>query len=249
MKAALVVHRVTGDVAANVARMLSAADKAARHGVRLILFAEMASTGFINSGDPRRDREIAETVPGPVTGRLGVAARERGVWIGVGIFERDGLALYDSAILIDPSGTVQLIYRRAQPNWRTKDADPDVYRLGDGVRAAETPFGRVAFLLCGDLFDDAVVDQLKAAGPDLLLFPFARCFDDGSYDQGRWDSDELPHYLPRVRRAGVTTLMANYVAAPEFDGGSFGGAMHVAPEGALLSALPLGRDGILFVDL
>ncbi|MBT7096043.1 carbon-nitrogen hydrolase family protein [Candidatus Poribacteria bacterium] len=249
MKAALVVHRVTRDIEHNVCTMLSAVQDAARAEAELILFAEMASTGFINGDDPERDRAIAEPIPGPTTDRLAVSAREHGAWIGAGMFERDDPALYDSAVLIDPTGRIRLTYRRMQPNWRTRDADPDTYRLGDRVTAAETPFGRVAFLLCGDLFDDDTVDRLRAQQPDLLLFPFARCFNDGAYDQRRWDEDELPEYLARVRRARVRTLMANYIADPELDGGSFGGAMDVAADGTLRSSLALGVVGALRVDL
>ncbi len=33
------------------------------------------------------------------------------------------------------------------------------------------------------------------------------------------------------------------------DGGSFGGAFHVSASGDILGSLPLGRSGILLVDL
>lgn len=249
MKAALVVHRVTRNIDDNMRRMLRAVEDAARAEARLVLFAEMAATGFINGDDSRRDRMVAQPIPGPITDCLAASAREHGVWIGVGVFERDDPALYDSAVLVDADGRICLKYRRMQPNWRTRRADPDIYRLGDGVTAVETPFGRVAFLLCGDLFDDGIVDRLRALQPDLLLFPFARCFSDGAVDQRRWDEDELPDYLARVRRAGVRTLMANYIADPELDGGSFGGALDVAPDGTLLASLALGSVGSLLVDL
>ncbi len=249
MKAALVVHRVTRDTDDNLRRMLRAVEDGAREEAKLVLFAEMAATGFINGDDPRRDRRIAEPIPGPVTDCLAASAREHGVWIGVGVFEHDDPALYDSAALIDADGRIGLKYRRMQPNWRTRGADPDIYRLGDAVAAVETPFGRVAFLLCGDLFDDAIVDRLCALDPDLLLFPFARCFGDGAVDQRRWDEEAAPEYLARVRRAGVRTLMANYIADRELDGGSFGGALDVAPDGTLLASLALGSVGSLLVDL
>jgi predicted amidohydrolase len=249
MRAALVVHCVTAEVSDNVARMLRATEAASDAGAGLVVFPEMASTGFVNSGDPEQDRRIAETIPGPTASLLCGAARAHGVWIAVGVFERDDAGLYDSAILIDSQGCVRLKYRRIQPSWRTRRADPDVYRLGDAVRAVETPFGRVAFLLCGDLFDDGVVDRFIAAEPDLLLFPFARCFNDGSREQRRWDVDEAPEYLARVRRAGAPALMTNYLAERDFDGGSFGGAMHVSADGALLASLPLGVPGILYVEV
>jgi predicted amidohydrolase len=42
-----------------------------------------------------------------------------------------------------------------------------------------------------------------AQGADLVLFPFARNFDDYSIDQARWDQDEMPEYARRVQMTGA----------------------------------------------
>jgi hypothetical protein len=82
-----------------------------------------------------------------------------------------------------------------------------------------------------------------------LLFPFARCFPDGSYDQNRWDVEEKPLYVERVKLAGITALMTNYLSEVSLDGGSFGGAMVVSGDGAVVDSFPLGKVGMLLVDL
>ena len=84
----------------------------------------------------------------------------------------------------------------------------------------------MAFLICGDLFDDAVVSQLRDLQPDWMLFPFARCFSGGACDQKRWDTEELPEYLNRVRMVGVPSLMVNYLGGASLTGdNTFGGLL------------------------
>ena len=56
-------------------------------------------------------------------------------------------------------------------------------------------------------------------------------------------------YVQRVTITGVTTLMTNYLADRELLGGAFGGAMVVAGDGTLIDSFPLGKVGMLLVDL
>ncbi len=249
MRAALVVHRVLPDAGANLETVLKWIDQAAAAGARLVLFAEAALTGLINDDDPQHDLPLGQPIPGPVTAVLGRRAEANAIWLAIGLLEREGDSLYDSALLFRPDGEIGLHYRRIQPQWHGGDADPLVYRQGTDLPAIDTPLGRMAFLLCGDLFDDDLVLRARDLRPDWLLFPFARCFADGSVDQGRWDEEEQPAYVERVRMVGATALMANYLAAPDLLGGAFGGAMAVTGDGTVIDRLPLGQEGMLLVDL
>ena len=213
MRVALLVTRPTPDRAANLAALLQRAEDAARAGATLLLFPEAALTGLLNDDDPAHDLPLGETIPGPATDALAAFTRRRGVWLGLGLLERDGGCLYDTAVLLDPHGETRLRYRRLQPQWHGPQADPAVYRQGSEIAVTSTPFGTVSFLVCGDLFDDGIVDRLRAARPDLLLVPFARCFADGAVEQARWEREELPAYCARVRRVGVPALLVNYLGA------------------------------------
>jgi N-carbamoylputrescine amidase len=251
MKTALVVNHVSSDREANLASILVMAGGAADKGVDLIVFPEAALTGLINDDDPLRDLALGEPIPGPVTGRLSAFTRARGVWLAIGLLERDGGRLYDSAVLISPDGEIGLKYRRMQPQWHRRGADPSVYCQGDELTKADTPLGSFVFLVCGDLFDDAIAQRARGLRPDWVLFPFARCFGDGSHDQERWDSEEAPNYVERVRRVGCTAFMTNYLSGEGLhpDGLAFGGAMVVSGDGRIVDSFPLGRAGMLVVEV
>ena len=250
MKAALVVNRVTADREASLCAMEALAREAAQAGAALILFPEAAATGLVNNDEPGHDLPLGDPIPGPITGRLGAVARTAAAHVAAGILERRGDCLFDSAVLLGPRGRLLLHYRRIQPQWHGRDADPRVYRQGDRVAAATTPLGKLSILICGDLFDDAIVARVRALAPDLLLFPFARNFSDGSFDQATWDREEEPAYAARAAAAGCTTLMTNLLEDPALTPyPSFGGAMVVAPTGRVLSRWPLGEPGILLASL
>jgi N-carbamoylputrescine amidase len=249
MRIALVVLPLTADVAANQATMARYAHAAADSGADLVLFPEAALTGLVNNDDPAHDLPLGQPIPGAATEALAGLARERALWLASGLLEREGEQLYDSAVLLSPRGEIGLHYRRIDPGWHGPHADPAVYRQGMDLPVAETPLGRCALLLCGDLFRPDLVARARALAPDLLLFPVARSFEDGSHSQERWDAEVEPEYGGQVRRVGVTTLLANYLDQGLADDHSFGGAAAFAGDGTVLAKWPVGREGMLLVDL
>jgi N-carbamoylputrescine amidase len=253
MRAALAVHRVVADPATNLVTIERAAQAAADAGAELVVFSETALTGFVANDDPAHDRPLARPVPGPATERLAALARDRGLWIALGLYERaeEGgqECLYDAAVLLGPDGAIHLHYRRITPQWHWPNADPRIYRQGTGLPMATTPFGTCVFLLCGDLFDETVLNRLRQLRPDWLLFPFARRFDSEVADAAQWEQAERLDYARQAGRAGVAALMVNYLADSPATGGCFGGALVVTRDGTIFSSLPPGREGLLLVDL
>jgi len=249
MKIALVVNHITDDITLNFSRILSAIHQCADSGVELVLFPEAAITGLVNNDDPIHDLPLGSPIPGEFTDTLTKVSLERKIYIGIGILEREDNKLYSSAVLITPYRGIALKYRRITPGWHGKDANPEIYCHGNELKKVETPLGSFAFLLCGDLFDDSLISWVRKLKPDYLLFPFARSFENGSYDQKRWDKEEKIEYIKRVQSAGVTTFMVNYLADRELDGGSFGGAMVVSPGGEIIAEIPIGTEEVLYVEI
>lgn len=152
MKTAFAVNRILPNPDANLAVLLSMANKATDAGAELGLFPEAALTGLINNDDPDHDLPLGQRIPGPVTDVLSDLSRDRSLWLSIGLLERAGDKLYDTAVLFTPDGDIGLKYRQIHPGWHSPDADPNVYDHGSAVPTLETPFGRMAFLICGDLF-------------------------------------------------------------------------------------------------
>lgn len=251
MRIALAVNFVTNDRDANIAEITRMVREAAGSGAHLVVFGETAVTGMINNDDPDHDLPNGDTIPGPTIELLSSLAKDHRTWLAIGLLEREDGRLYDSAVLLSPFGDIALKYRRIDPRWHGKKADPGVYCQGTELAKTETEYGSFAFLICGDLWDDQLRQRVRELKPDHLLHLFARCFDDGSRDQDRWEKEEIPEYERRVREIGIPTLAVSYLSSldlPE-EATTVGGAMVFTADGLVKTKQSLGASGILYIDL
>lgn len=97
-----------GDVAANVAKMHDFCARAKAQGAELIVFPEASDTGY--SMPVIRDHAKPWT-EGAVP-ELQKMAKEFSLTIVAGVSERDGDAIYNSQIFIDPVGKIVASYRK-----------------------------------------------------------------------------------------------------------------------------------------
>jgi apolipoprotein N-acyltransferase len=105
--------------------------------------------------------------------RAGALAREAGIYLdmGLGVFLPDvgkGPFLKDEAVLLDPTGHVVWTYKISH----LVPGGQGLYVQGDGkVPIAESPYGRLANVICFDLDYPGTMRQAGQAGADLLLGP------------------------------------------------------------------------------
>ena len=137
---------VVGAKQANLASSLKRIEQAAGEGARLIVLPELANSGYVF-----RDRDeafaLAEEVPaGETTAAWSEAARRHDVYIVAGIAERAGSALYNSAVVIGPSGYIGTF--RKVHLW---DDENLFFEPGDlGFPVFKTPIGRIGVAICYD---------------------------------------------------------------------------------------------------
>jgi len=136
-----------GDLEGNVARLAQAAEQVSRQNVDFAVFPETAVSGYLFSG-PQQLAPFLDTIPGRTTAALLPVLQRTGMYMSVGIAERDaatGLA-YNTAVLMGPNGIVGK-YRKNGLN----PQDQKVFAPGTtGVEVFETPIGRIALLICYD---------------------------------------------------------------------------------------------------
>lgn len=247
MKAAAAVPVLSGNIEENIRKIHSMINEAADNGAALVLFPETVLTALSISDVYEEDKNLAVSINSDTVRGICTLAKNRAVWVALGFLELDEDMIYDSAMLINSNGEIVLRYKRISHGWLAPDAKPAEYGCGSEVKLADTPWGKTGFLICGDLFD---IERPFPETPDLLLFPFARCFSPGITDpQKQWDELEWPDYSERLRSVGATALMANYIAPEGLNGGGFGGAFATDKNGGLLAALPLYKEGILFCEI
>ncbi len=222
---------------ANLRRFEARLESLADFRPDLVCLPECAFTGYLYAEDDLA--RFSESIPGPTVAHMAQVARRYGIFLCFGLLERAPEGVYNTAVLLDPQGNLLLRHR--------KNAEQPPFVCGSRVPVAETPFGRLSVLICGDLFHDETIERLPQ-GVDLLLVPMARAFDERSPDAPRWERTERDAYREAVRRVGVPAAIVNALETgiPE---PSFGGALLVGAGGELLAEAPHGSDEALLYDL
>lgn len=98
------------------------------------------------------------------------SARKQNIYLLIAIsirpFDYPRQPLENKTVLIDPSGEVKWTYLKARP------APGEGVVRGDGViHFSDTPFGRVASVICFDMDFPGLIRQAGAARVDLMLVP------------------------------------------------------------------------------
>src|SRR5271157_5921399 len=91
---------IDGDREGNFRRIEYALDQAQAGGAQIAAFPESSILGWENPDAHR----LATPIPGADSDRIAALARKYGIMIAIGLDEKDGGRLYDSAILIDKTG-------------------------------------------------------------------------------------------------------------------------------------------------
>jgi predicted amidohydrolase len=112
----------------------------------------------------------AESIPGPSTNRLGEKARKYGMYIVVGLTERDGHAVYNTAVLIDRHGNVAGKYRKLYLPREEVEAG---LTPGGACPVFETDFGRIGIMICWDAEYTDPARVMAIQGAEILFVPAA----------------------------------------------------------------------------
>ena len=221
MRVALIpMHVETGNFEANWKEFERRFREALGYEPDFLVFPEYCLTGFEEwdfSGAKRYD-EIVSRVSG--------LSRKTGVYIVFGLLEPYKNCVYNSALLIGRNGEVLLKHRKFQ--------EPMKFCTGNTVKTARTEFGKVAIIICGDLYNKRIAKWVRRKRPDFIFVPM-----EYSPDYGEPNDEDVEAMAGRVRLFGAKTFVVN--------SHSPGGAWFFDSDGNLL-ALSRG-DEMLVVDV
>jgi predicted amidohydrolase len=119
-------------------------------------------------GTDRSYAEVAERVPGPTTRALGKLAREHEAWVVAGLYEREGAAVYNTAVLLDREGRLAGTYRKV---YLPREEIEGGLTPGSEYPVFTTDFGRVGLMICWDTQYADPARALALDGAELLLVP------------------------------------------------------------------------------
>jgi nitrilase len=170
------------DRQACVAKVVDLLDQAVAGGAQIVVFPEAFIPGTPIWIDSRRiwDGDAdwyamlvdqAVVVPGPVTDALGVAARDTGTYVVIGVEEREphGSTIYNTTLYFGPDGALLGKHRKLMPT----GSERTVWGMGDGstLPVIDTPHGRVSGLTCWENYMPLTRFYLYTQGVDIWTAP------------------------------------------------------------------------------
>ncbi len=156
--------------------------EAAAQGAQLVVFPEAFVPGTpiwidtrpIWDGDDEWFAMLAANavvIPGPAADRLAAIAEKYGVWLVVGVQEREptGSTIYNTVVYLSPEGRLVDRHRKLVPT----GSERTVWGMGDGstLRVVDTPLGRIGGLICWENYMPLARFHLYAQGVDVWLAP------------------------------------------------------------------------------
>jgi predicted amidohydrolase len=140
--------------------------------VNMIVFHELIVPGvveFAAPDNPEQWRTSAEKIPGRLTERLRALARSTGQWLVPGtLYEKEGDAIYNTALVISPEGNLVKKYRKMFP-WLPYESGTTA---GTEFCVFDIPdVGRFGLCICYDAWFPEVARQLAWSGAEVILHP------------------------------------------------------------------------------
>ena len=192
-------------------------------------------------------------LPGPDADRLAAIAREHGVWLVIGVNELDPArpgTLYNSLLYYLPEGELALHHRKLVPT----NHERLVWGQGDGrgLRAIETPLGRIGGLICWENYMPLARFALYESGVEIYI---ASTADDGD----AWQATLV--HIARESRAFVVapchfqragSYPDDFPLASLLEGRDIlgrGGSAILGPDGKYLADPLYDEEGILYAEL
>ncbi len=145
--------------------------EAARQKADLVVLGECVT--LVDNG--YSGEKAAEPIPGPSTEYFGTLAKKYNLYIVVGLYERAGRLIYNTAALVGPGGKLVGKYRKvALP----RDEIAHGVAPGHEYPVFQTRFGKVGMMVCYDGFFPEVARQLTDRGAEIIAWPVWGCNPD-----------------------------------------------------------------------
>lgn len=174
------------DAMASAAKAAELTRRAGEQGARLVLFPEAFISGYPKGWDfgarvgmrkpnGREDFRLyfegSIEVPGPATRILGEAAKDAGVYLTIGVMEREGGTLYCTALFFGPDGSLLGKHRKLMPTAMERL----VWGFGDGstMPVIDTEVGKIGAVICWENYMPMLRMYMYSQGVQLYLAPTA----------------------------------------------------------------------------
>lgn len=204
-----------GDIAGNIEKITSSYKKAVRSKADLVVFSEMAITGYppedlvLRKSFQEAAMQAVEKLA-ELTGKKGTAILVGGIW-------REENTVYNAAFLLDGGEIHHRQYKHCLPNYGVFD-EKRLFTAGHLPSPANWRRKKLGILICEDMWEPAAARNLQKKGAELLIV-----INASPYDFEKQEA-RLENARARVKENKLPLIYANQTGGQDevvFDGNSF----------------------------
>lgn len=204
---------LVGDIAGNCELILAEAEQAKARGAELVVFSELALTGY-----PPEDLLLRPSLQTRIESALeAISAASTDIAIAVGFPWKEGGHLYNCAGVWFQKACLGRYAKQCLPNYQVFD-EQRYFKAGTRTEVVALKGHRIGLTICEDIWHSGPVEQSVLAGAEIILNLNASPFHQGK--QG----ERLTVLGRHARQHGVPILYVNQVGGQDelvFDGASF----------------------------
>lgn len=233
---------ILGDVDANLSRAHKVVTEAKSQGIDLVVFPELFLTGYSLA---EIEEDVALEVDDERIKALAEEANSTGMLIGFQEGQRRPHT-YNSATYLE-GGAVIHTHRKAYLATYGQWEESKHFTPGSSLRAFDTRFGRMATLICFDLWQPAFVFVAVQDGAQMLLVPANSAkkeFSDQALNEDLWP--DITRFYATIFECYV--VFVNRVGR-EGDLHFWGGSHIVNPQGRVVVEAPHDEETVVVTDI
>ncbi|MGK5510267.1 carbon-nitrogen hydrolase family protein [Brevibacillus formosus] len=258
------------DLEASTEKAVSLTLEAGKKGAKIVVFPEafipayprgltfgtkVGSRSYEGRKDWFRYWDNSIVVPSEETDKLGEAARKAGVYLVIGVIEKDnensGGTLYCSVLFFGPDGELLGVHRKLKPT----ASERLIWGEGDGstLPVFDTPYGRIGALICWENYMPLARAAMYAKGVQIYIAPTADARDAWQATirhialEGRCFVLSSNQYITKAMYPTDLACYDDLASSP--DEMCRGGSAIVGPLGDYIVEPVFGREEILYADL
>ena len=210
----LIQMKCTDSLGNNLDRAIQKIKSIADQGAQIICLQELFCSKYFCQSENHENFNLAENIPGPITEKMSLLAKELSVVLIVPLFEKRSEGIYhNTAVVIDADGSIAGKYRKMHIPDDPLFYEKFYFTPGDiGFKSFPTRYGRVGVLICWDQWFPEAARLTALSGADFIFYPTAIGFsnDDASEENlqsDAWKTIQRSHAIAN----GVFTIAVNRV--------------------------------------
>ncbi len=202
----------------------------------IIVLPELATSGYFFTSH-KEIEDLSEPVPGPTTDKFSALSGKTGTHFVIGIPEKTGTGIYNSAVMIGPDG-IELVYRKAH----LFSEEKMYFTPGNSFDSIEINGVQIGLLVCFDHMFPEAARTLALKGVQIICHP---------------SNLVLPEYGQLTTRVRALENKVFWVLANRFGKETkgerkltyTGESQIVSPSGEVLYRAPSGKEEFFLLDI